>query len=67
MTAQDRIERDLRLFIGDLQVQILMLKAQIAEFQEDAAAAELDKQPAEPDIKQPHKTNGKHSDVAPHG
>ena len=61
MTAQERIERDLRLFIGDLQVQILMLKAQIAEFQEDAAAAELAKQ-AEPDIKQPHKTNGKRAD-----
>lgn len=37
MTSQEMIERDLRLMIGDLQVQVIVLRAQLAEQIEQAA------------------------------
>lgn len=37
MTSQEMIERDLRLMIGDLQVQVIVLRAQLAEAVEQAA------------------------------
>ena len=64
MTQQEHIERNLRMLIGELQVQILVANARIAELLEDAAAAERDR--PEPEVRQPHKTNGKHADDA-HG
>jgi hypothetical protein len=65
MTAQERIERDLRMFIGDLQVQILMLKAHVAELQEDLA--ERDKKSQEPGPELPPKHNGKVKEASLNG
>ena len=64
MTQQEHIERNLRMLIGELQVQIIVANARISELIEDAQLAELDKM-QEPDVKQPHKTNGKSKDGDP--
>jgi len=61
MTQQEHIERNLRMLIGELQVQIIVANARISELIEDAQLAELDKM-QEPDVKQKLKTNGKHAD-----
>jgi hypothetical protein len=62
MTQQEHIERSLRMLIGELQVQVLVANARIAELQEEAAERDLDKQP-EPDPIP--KTNGKSKDGDP--
>jgi hypothetical protein len=66
MTQQEHIERSLRMLIGELQVQVLVAQARIAELQEEAERRGLDTAEPDPDIKQPHKTNGKtHDGAAP--
>ena len=56
MTQQEHIERNLRLLIGELQVQVIVANARIAELMEDFA--EMDKKLQEQEIKQPRKRNG---------
>jgi hypothetical protein len=43
VTSQESIERDLRLLIGDLQVQVIVLRAQLAEQIEQAAEQATEK------------------------
>jgi len=56
MTQQEHIERNLRLLIGELQVQVIVANARIAELMEDFA--EIDKKLQEQEVKQPRKKNG---------
>jgi hypothetical protein len=56
MTQQEHIERNLRLLIGELQVQVIVANARIAELMEDFA--EMDKKLQEQEVKQPRKKNG---------
>jgi hypothetical protein len=62
MTQQEHIERSLRMLIGELQVQVLVANARIAELQEEAAERDLDKKP-DPELPIA-KTNGKTHDGA---
>ena len=57
MTTQEMIERDVRMALGDLHVQLIMARARVVELEQilaEQAQAELDldKQP-------PAKPNGK--------
>jgi hypothetical protein len=56
MTQQEHIERNLRMLIGELQVQIIVANARISELLEEAEQAERAKQPG-PEL--PPKHNGK--------
>jgi len=43
MTQQERIERDFRLTLGDMHVQLIVAQARIAELEAQIAAADQDK------------------------
>lgn len=59
MNTQELIEQNVRVVIGDLTLQAIVLKARIAELEESIAQGDLDKQPGpEP------KANGKHKEQA---
>jgi hypothetical protein len=56
MTQQEHIERNLRMLIGELQVQIIVANARISELLEEAEQRDMDKQSG-PEL--PPKYNGK--------
>ena len=43
MTQQEMIEQSVRMTIGDLTVQIIVLKARVSELEQQQQAAELEK------------------------
>ena len=55
MTQQEIIERDVRLLIGDLHLQLVMARAQIATLEQQRRDRDLDKQPGH----DPYEPNGK--------
>ena len=58
MTPQEFVDNNVRLTLGDLMLQIILLKARVAEL--ESAAAAVEPPPAEPVA----KPNGKARDAA---
>jgi hypothetical protein len=68
MTQQEHIERNLRLLIGELQVQIIVANARISELLEEAALRQAQDDERGLDIPEDIiKRNGKAKDSQPHG
>jgi len=59
MTQQEHIDQLIRIHLGDLIVQIVMLKARITELEHEAQAAR-DAQNLTPEIIPENKPNGRH-------
>jgi len=47
MTQQEMIEQNVRLLLGDLQLQVVVLKARVAELEQEQKDRDLDKQPGD--------------------
>lgn len=51
MSVQENVERNVRMTLGDLSLQIIMLRAELDDLKEQLAAKEQEQPPA-------HKVNG---------
>jgi hypothetical protein len=65
MTMQEHIERDVRLLIGDLQFQVVVLNARVQELQQELANRDAMEKAPGPEL--PPKHNGKVKEASLNG